>query len=146
LTRVDNAIDIKASREKIFEYVSDIESHPEWVKWAKEVEKTSPNAKGVGATDRMVMQVGPRRERVEGMITEFRDGQNYTRRLTRGLDLTEKLSLVNVKDGTKVAWIVEYRPPMGAVGKLMDVLFMSRLFDQLMKDSLTNLKERMESR
>jgi hypothetical protein len=27
----------------------------------------------------------------------------------------------------------------------MDMLFMVRLFDQLMKDSLTNLKERLET-
>jgi hypothetical protein len=34
---------------------------------------------------------------------------------------------------------------MGSMGKLMDMLFMERLFDQLMKDSLNNLKERLES-
>ena len=34
---------------------------------------------------------------------------------------------------------------MGGMGKLMDKLFMERLFDQLMKDSLTNLKDRLES-
>jgi uncharacterized membrane protein len=146
LSRVDNAIDIKAPREKIFEYVADIEAQPEWVKWAKDVERTSTTAKGVGVTDRMVMQVGPRKERVEGMITDFKDGQLYVRRLTKGMDLTEKVSLVNVSGGTRVAWILEYRPPMGALGKFMDFLFMSRLMDQLMKDSLTNLKERMESK
>jgi hypothetical protein len=34
---------------------------------------------------------------------------------------------------------------MGGMGKLMDAIFMERLFDQLMRDSLTNLKERMET-
>jgi hypothetical protein len=34
---------------------------------------------------------------------------------------------------------------MGGMGKLMDVLFMERLFDQLAKDSMTQLKERLES-
>ena len=29
---------------------------------------------------------------------------------------------------------------MGGMGKLMDMMFMERLFDQLMKDSLTNLQ------
>lgn len=145
-TRVDNAIDIKAAREKIFEYVSDLESHPEWVKWAKQVEVTSPQPKGVGATDRMVMQVGPKKDEVEGLITDFKDGQLYVRRLTKGMNLSEKMSLVPVSGGTKVAWIIEYEPPMGLLGKLVDFLFMSRLMDQLMKDSLTNLKERMEAR
>jgi hypothetical protein len=31
------------------------------------------------------------------------------------------------------------------MGKMMDLLFMSTLFNQLMEDSLTNLKERLES-
>lgn len=145
-TRVDHVIEIKAPREKIFEYVSDLESHPEWVKWAKQVEVTSPTTRGVGVTDRSIMQVGPKKERVEGLITDFKDGQLYVRRLTKGMDLTEKISLVPVSGGTKVAWIIEYRPPMGAMGKAMDFLFMSRLMDQLLKDSLTNLKERMEAK
>jgi uncharacterized membrane protein len=52
---------------------------------------------------------------------------------------------VKAGDGTKVAWSIDYVPPMGPVGKMMDTLFMVRLFDQLMKDSLALLRERLES-
>jgi hypothetical protein len=115
------------------------------VKWAKDVEITSPGVRGLGQTDAMRMQVGPQRMNVEGLVTEYRDGQFITRRLTRGFDLTERLSVVPGPEGSKVAYIVEYKPPMGQIGKLIDFLVMVRLFDQLMKDSLTNLKERLET-
>jgi len=145
MPRVDNSIEIKAPRERVFQYAADLEAQPQWVKWSKDVEITSANRSGVGVTDSSVMQVGPQKQRVEGLITEYRDGQFYTRRLTQGMDLTERLSVVPYDDGTKVAFSVEYTPPMGPLGRVMDALFMVRLFDQLMKDSLANLKERLET-
>lgn len=144
MPRIDNAIEIKLPGDKVFGYISDIEAQSEWVKWAKRSESTSPDRKGLGATDEMLMQVGPRKERVEGIITEFKEGEYLTRRSTRGMPMTERLAVVPSGDGTTVAWSVEYTPPMGAMGKMMDTLFMERLFDQLMKDSLSNLKEKLE--
>jgi uncharacterized membrane protein len=145
MPRIDNSIEIKATPDTIFPYLADIESQPEWVKWAKRVEVTSLNRKGVGATDAMVMQVGPQKQNVEGLVTEYKDGEFFTRRLTKGMDLTERLAVVKYGEGSKVAYSVEYTPPMGAMGKMIDMLFMERLFDQLMKDSLTNLRGRLES-
>src|SRR5688572_12070822 len=143
MPRVDNAIDIKAPRDKVFQYISDVTTHPEWVKWTKRAEVTSPE-RGLGATDAYLMQVGPQRQHVEEVVTEYKDGQLFTRRHTKGMPMTDRLAVVTLGDNTKVAWSVEYTPPMGAMGKAMDALFMSRLFDQLMKDSLNLLKDRLE--
>ncbi len=144
VTRVDNNVDIMAPREKVFAYVSDVEAQPEWVKWAKRIEVTSPHKGAVGATDRTLMQVGPRKQELDGIVTEFRPPQVVSRRVIGGLKMEERISLVAVKDGTKVAWTVEYEPPMGPFGKVVDFLFMNRLMDQLMKDSLEILKGRLE--
>ncbi|HLF76267.1 MAG TPA: SRPBCC family protein [Dehalococcoidia bacterium] len=146
MPRLDNAIEIKAPRDKVFAYISDVTTHPEWVKWTKQAEMTSPPSHvGVGTTYAGVMQVGPKKENIEEIVTEYKDGQLFTRRHTRGMDMTDRLAVVNTPDGAKVAWSVEYTPPMGAMGKMMDVIFMSTLFNQLMEDSLTNLKDRLES-
>jgi uncharacterized membrane protein len=145
MPRLDNSIDIKAPRDKVFAYIADVTTHPEWVKWTKQSEVTSLNRKGVGATDAGVMQVGPRKEKIEAIVTEYKENELFTRRHTRGMEMTDRLAVVNTTDGSKVAWTVEYNPPMGMMGKMMDSLFMSTLFDQLMEDSLTNLKERLES-
>jgi uncharacterized membrane protein len=145
MPRLDNSIDIKAPIETVFEYLADIPSHPEWVKWTKQAEITSVDKKGLGVTTSELMQVGPRKERVESIVTEFKDAEFFTRRHTRGMEMTDRLSVVKTHDGTKVAWSIDYVPPMGPLGKMMDTLFMVRLFDQLMKDSLVLLQERLES-
>ena len=147
MPRLDNAIDIKAPQDKVFAYVSNIEAQPEWVKWAKSVELTSPEKTGVGATDAMAIQVGPQKQNVEGLITDYQEGESLTRRLTRGMTFTERYSVAPsaAGDGTQVEWSIDYTPPMGGLGKLVNWLFMNRLFEQLMADSLTNLKERLET-
>jgi uncharacterized membrane protein len=145
MPRLDHSIDIKAPRDKVFEYISDVEAHPEWVKWARSAEVTSPAREGLGATDVMVMQVGPRKETVEAIVTEYKPGQLFTRRHTRGMAMTDRKAVVTLGDMTKVAWSVEYTPPMGMLGKAIDLAFMVRLFDQLMEDSLEILKERLET-
>jgi hypothetical protein len=115
------------------------------VKWTKEAEVTSLEKKGLGATTSELMRVGPRKERVETIVTEYKPQELFTRRHTRGMEMTSRLSVLPSGDGTKVAWSIDYVPPMGAMGKLMDTLFMVRLFDQLMKDSLVLLRQRLES-
>ncbi len=146
MTRVDGTIAIKAPKEKVFDYLADIENQADWVKWAKDVQVTSPERAKVGATDAMVMQVGPTRQKVEGLITELMPGYTLARRLTRGMEMTERMSVLASPEGTKFAWSVEYKPPMGPMGKVMDFLFMSTLLDQLMKDSLDILKSRLEGK
>lgn len=144
MPRIDDSIEIKATPAAVFQYISDLEALPEWVKWWKDVDVTSLSKRGVGTTDAAKMQVGPQKSNVEALTTEFKDGEFYTRKLTRGMTLTERLAVVPFGEGSKVAYIVEYTPPMGPMGKMVDLLFMERLFEQLMGDSLTNLKERIE--
>jgi uncharacterized membrane protein len=145
MPRLDNSIDIKAPLETVFEYLTDIAAHPEWVKWTKDAEVTSLEKKGLGVTSSEVMQVGPRKERIETIVTEYKPEEFFTRRHTRGMEMTDRLSVVKAGDGTKVAWSIDYVPPMGPMGKMMDLIFMVRLFDQLMKDSLGLLRQRLES-
>ncbi len=145
MPRVDDSIDINVPREKVFQYISDIELQPAWNKWAKKAESTSLVRSALGATDAMVMQVGPRKESVEGIVTEFKDGSLYSRRHTKGMEMTERYSLLTIGDMTKVAWSVEYVSPMGPIGKMNDMLFVTRLFEQLMHDSLNLLKGQLES-
>jgi uncharacterized membrane protein len=147
MPRLDNSIDIKLPKDRVFEYVSDVTHRPEWVKWTKRAEITSTEPGVIGSTDAGVMQVGPQKQTVEAIVTEYRPDYVFTRRHTRGMEMTDRIAVVPSPsgDGTKVAWSVEYTPPMGGMGKMMDTLFMVRLFDQLMKDSLDILREKLET-
>ena len=147
MPRLDNSIDIKLPKERVFAYVTDVTHRPEWVKWTKRAEVTSSEAGVVGSTDAGVMQVGPQKQNVEAIVTEYRPDYVFTRRHTRGMEMTDRIAVVPSPsgEGTKVAWSVEYTPPMGQMGKMMDQLFMVRLFDQLMKDSLDILRDKLEN-
>jgi uncharacterized membrane protein len=147
MPRLDNSIDIKLPKERVFEYVSDVTHRPEWVKWTKRSEVTSSEPGVVGSTDAGLMQVGPQKQNIEAIVTEYRPDYVFTRRHTRGMEMTDRLAEVPSPsgEGTKVAWSVEYKPPMGQMGKMMDQLFMVRLFDQLMKDSLDILRDKLET-
>ncbi len=145
MPRLDNSIDIQAPLDTVFEYLTDVASHTEWVKWTKDAEVTSIEKTGIGSTSSMLMQVGSRKSQVEAIVSEFKPGEYVTWRHTSGMEMTERLSVIPAGDGTKVAWSVDYVAPMGAMGKMMGFIFVDRLFDQLAKDSLTQLKERLES-
>ena len=91
------------------------------------------------------MQVGPQKQNIEAIVTEYKAGALFTRKHTRGIELTDRIACVASGDGTKVAWSIEYTPPMGAMGKMMGLLFMDRLMEQLQQDSLDILKLRLET-
>src|SRR4051812_48166359 len=61
MPRLDNSIDIKLPKDRVFEYVSDITHRAEWVKWTKRAEVTSREPGVVGSTDAGLMQVGPQK-------------------------------------------------------------------------------------
>ena len=89
MPRLDNAIEIKAPREKVFAYISDVATHPEWVKWTKDAAVTSEVHTGVGTTTTSLMQVGPRKERVEAVVMEYKQNEVFTQRHTRGMEMTD---------------------------------------------------------
>ena len=125
MPRLDNSIDIKLPKDRVFEYVADVTHRPEWVKWTKRAEITSTEPGVIGSTDAGLMQVGPQKQTVEAIVTEYRPDYVFTRRHTRGMEMTDRIAVVPSPsgEGTKVAWSVEYTPPMGGVGKMMDALF-----------------------
>ena len=146
MTRVDNWIDIKAPKDKIFAYVADLEARPQWVKWSKDTEVTSMQKRGRAPRTAALCAWALRSRTWKGLVTDYQPGYTIARRLTRGMDMNERVSVLTSGDATKVTYSVEYKPPMGKMGGLIDFLFMAKLFDQLMEDSLAILKERMEAR
>ena len=118
MPRLDNSIDIKAPADQVFEFVSDVTTHPEWVKWTKEAEVTSLEARGVGTTTAGVMQVGAKKEHIETLTTEYKDGQFVTRRNTRGMEMMDRLSVLPFGDGCILRPRPRIRRSAGATARL----------------------------
>jgi uncharacterized membrane protein len=47
--------------------------------------------------------------------------------------------------GTRVEWMVDYKPPMGPAGAFMDAFMMNRVFQNELEASLENLKTALET-
>jgi uncharacterized membrane protein len=144
LPRIRKSIEIEASPENVFNYVANPATMPDWVNFIREAEVVSGDGKSKGTTDRTVFKLGPRAQTVEALWAEYDPPNTFVRRHTSGLDLENRISLSPSDGATRVEWAIAYRPPMGPVGALFDVLFMNRVFQNEMEESLESLKAQLE--
>ena len=59
--------------------------------------------------------------------------------------MDERMTFTPAGNGTNVEWAVNYTPPMGPIGKMMDVFMMNRVFQNEIEASLENLKTALEA-
>ncbi len=141
---IRKSIDISVSPEKVFDYATDSSTQPDWITFIREVEITSGDAKSKGTTDRCVLKLGPRAQTLDAVWTEYDPPRSFARKATSGAEMVGSMTFEPREDGTIVEWTVDYRPSMGALGALMDTLFMNRVFQNEMEESLESLKARLE--
>jgi uncharacterized membrane protein len=145
LAKVVKSIRIDAPREHVFALATDVTRQPDWTTFVKEGLITSGDGKSAGTTDRTVVQVGPRATKAESVWTEYTTGERFARRATSGMEMEERMLFTPVGNGTDVQWAVSYTPPMGPLGKFMDVFMMNRVYQNEIEASLERLKEALET-
>jgi len=145
MARIVKSIQIDAPNEHVFALALDFSRQPEWTTFIKEALITSGDGKSVGTTDRSVLKVGPRSSKSEGEWTEYNAGEVFARRSSGGMSMEEKMTFTPADGGTRVEWMVDYKPPMGPVGAFMDAFMMNRVFQNELEASLENLKTALET-
>jgi uncharacterized membrane protein len=145
MARIVKSIEIDAPNEHVFALALDFSRQPEWTTFIKEALVTSGDGKSAGTTDRSVIKVGPRASESEGEWTEYKPGEIFARRSSGGMSMEERMTFTPAGGGTRVEWAVEYKPPMGPLGALMDVFMMNRVFQNELEASLANLKVALET-
>ena len=145
MARVLKSIRIDAPREHVFALATDLSRQPDWTTFVKEGAITSGDGKSAGTTDRMVVQIGPRATKSEGLWTEYTTGERFARRATSGMRMEERMLFTPVGNGTDVQWAINYEPPLGPVGKFMDVFMMNRVYQNEIEASLERLKAELET-
>jgi uncharacterized protein YndB with AHSA1/START domain len=141
---IRKSIDIAVSPEKVFDYATDSSAQPDWITFIKEVDITSGDAKSEGTTDRVVFTLGPRPQTLDAVWTEYDPPRSFVRKTTSGLKMESRMAFEPGGDGTHVEWAVNYKPLMGPIGLIADVLFINRVFQNEMEESLESLKTRLE--
>lgn len=144
MPRIRKTIDIDASPENVFSYVANPATQTDWIRFLSHVEITSGGEQGKGTTDRCVMKLGPRAETVEALWTEYDPPRVFARKTTSGMEMEGRITCEPTDGGTRVEWTIGYKPPLGPVGMLVDALFMNRVFQNEMEESLESLKAQLE--
>ena len=144
MPRILKSIDIDASPDKVFSYVTNASTQPDWIKFMKQVDITSGGDLGKGTTDRSVIKLGPRAQTMEALWTEYDPPRSFARKATSGMEMEGRMTFEPTDDGTHVEWVIGYRPPLGALGLMTDALFMNRVFQNEVEESLESLKAQLE--
>ncbi len=145
MARIVKSIQIDAPREHVFALAVDPARQPEWTTFIREAIVTSGDGKSAGTIDRSVLKVGPRATATESTWTEYRVGEAFARKSSSGLEREETMTFAAADGGTMVEWSVDYKPPMGPLGKFMDVFMMNRVFQNELEASLEGLKAALEA-
>ncbi len=138
------AIDINVSPDNVFNYVTNAATQPDWIMFMKSVDITAGDGQSKGTTDRSVIKLGPRAQEVEALWTEYNPHRAFARKATSGMEMEGRMTFAPRDDGTHVEWTIAYRPPMGALGMAVDALFMNRVFQNEIEESLESLKAQLE--
>ncbi len=144
MPRILKSIDIDASPDKVFSYVTNAPTQPDWIKFMKQVDITSGGDLGKGTTDRCVIKLGPRAQTMAALWTEYEPPRLFARRATSGMEMEGRMTFEPRDDGTHVEWTIGYKPPLGALGVMADALFMNRVFQNEVEESLESLKAQLE--
>ena len=145
MPRIVKSIKIDAPREHVFAFAVDPARQPDWITFIKEVEVTSGDGKSAGTTDRCLFKMGPRSQSLEAEWTEYKANESFARSATSGVAMQGRMTFTPVDGSTRVQWTIEYEPPLGPLGALVDLLFMNRVFQNEMEESLEKLKEALET-
>ena len=144
MPRIRKSIEIEASPEHVFNYATNASTQTGWVKFLKQIDITSGDGQSRGTTDRCVVKLGPRAQAVDAVWTEYDAPRAFARKATDGMEMEGRMTFQPVDGGTRVEWTIGYKPPMGPLGAVVDALFMNRVFQNEIEESLDSLKAQLE--
>ncbi len=139
------SIRINAPVEAVWAVLADIGSISVWNPGVEASHPLEGETEGLGAKRRC--DLGGKNYLIEDVI-EWRPGQALTMRITetnlpfKSADI--RFTLENAANDTKVVVSPEYELKFGAVGKLLNGLFVGRVYRSGMQDLLSGLKKFVE--
>jgi uncharacterized membrane protein len=147
MPKIRKHIDIEAPPARVFAEVADPARQVEWALPWREVELLEGDGISQGSVQRWLFKVGPRSYLLETVVSESRQNETYARQVREGgLELRERFFILPQSgDVTRLEWVVEYEPPMGMLGRVLDALLLHRVFQNDMETSLERLKRRLEA-
>ncbi len=144
ISHVVKSIEIDAPRERVFAYASQINRQPEWIYFLKSVKSKEGDGRTPGSTEQRTIKLGPRKLPYDCELVNFKPNEMCERRYDGEMTMRERLRFESKNDRTVVRWFIQYKPPMGAIGAVGDLLFMNRVFQNEVEESLDRLRAAIE--
>jgi len=143
MAKVEKTVTINATAEKIFNYISNPASLPEFWPSLIEVRDVKPLPNG-GNTNRWVYKMAGMRFEGTSEDVERVPNQRLVSKTKGGVDSTQTWTLKSEAGGTKVTFSVEYAVPIPVLGKLAEAIIV-KMNDHEGDLVMANLKARMEA-
>jgi len=146
MPQVSKSIEISAPRERVFQEAADPAKQPDWALLLNRVELTQGDGRTLGSKQAWQFKVGPRAQNLEATVTRFVENEYVSREATGALALEESMNFVALAPNlTRMHWTFEYTPPLGRMGRLLDLILVNRVFQNDVETSLEALKARLET-
>ena len=144
MTRIGKSVEINASPEKIWKLMS-WERTPEWYDAFKKVVRTSKEEDMVGETVHIIGEVAGTKAEWDAETTERVVNEKVGWRSIGGAFTGfGSQTLIQIKNGTKVTFLMDYQMPYSIFGKIMDKLRFQKAFEKTIDEGMKKLKELAE--
>jgi carbon monoxide dehydrogenase subunit G len=147
VTKLTKSIEIKASPEKVFAFLTDIEKLNEIAKGDVEFKQTSKGPWGVGTTMHWVSKQGGSPVEADMEVTEFEKNRKATISTvkTSKLKLKQTCTVEPTANGTKLTYIADYTLPYSILGKIIDKLKVQKDMEKSIDRQLMDGKKALEA-
>jgi coenzyme Q-binding protein COQ10 len=147
MANVTKSIEIEASPEKVFAWMSDIKNANDSSKGFTELTQTSTGPLALGSTMHVVGKAGGQTVEVDMEATEFVKNKKIVWS-TVGASKTKMTSTWTYEPtakGTKVTYSQEYEVPYSILGKLVDKLKVHKGIEENNSKQLEYIKKALEA-
>lgn len=141
---------IKAPQKQVWEFISDIEEAPQWVVVMKSLIETTDNPVREGTVYRELSKIGPKASETEWRVTYFDPPHMQAHECSEpDFKATLTMRVEDNGDGTSTLFhVTEYQliPNARFLGGLLESLFIKRLVNRKLHESVENCKRIIEER
>ena len=147
MTKVTKSIEIEASPEKVFAFVTDVEKLNEIAKGDVEFKQTSEGPWRVGTTLHSISRQSGSPIESDFEVTEFEKNKKATMRTVKGskVKLQQTCCVEPTAKGTKLTYIADYTMPYSILGKLVDKLKVQKDIEKSIDRQLMDGKKALEA-
>ncbi len=147
MTKVTKSIEIEASPEKVFAFITDTEKINEITKGVQEAEYTSKGPVGVGSILHVISKAGGQQAEFDMEITEFEKNKKMSMHTIGASKVKTQTSsiLEPTAKGTKLTRTHDYQLPYSILGKIVDKLRVSKDIEKSMEKQLSGIKKALEA-